>query len=95
MRPINKLPNKLPSKYNPSSRFHNQDDEEEVEQPKATVSGAEQTLAEKKWFDFSNNDSITVEKIVRSTIANPNRAKFPKKFKNERIYPCDDPEWFL
>ena len=99
MRRRNKVPSKSPSKYNPSSKMRQDQDSEtdaDTSSQKKTFSGIEQTTAEKEWFDFSKNEIITAEKIIKSTFANPNRKKFPKKFKNETLYDvCDDVNFFI
>lgn len=38
-------------------------------------------------FDFSKNEILTVEKIIRSTFANPDRRKFAESSFKNRKYP--------
>lgn len=41
---------------------------------------------EKGWFDFSENETVTVEKIIHSCLLNPERKKFPELSPYIRLY---------
>lgn len=51
---------------------------------------------EKYWCDFSRNESLTVEKIIRSAFLNESRHSYPEKWPDKRIYSeADSADWFI
>ena len=48
------------------------------------------------WCDFGRNETLSVEKIVRSAFLNPERHAYPEKWADKQIFQeADSADWFI